>query len=995
MSTGPIVFRIQDGVDPQIAQNVAAIGNAARQADSSVQVLTQSLQAIQNTGVAGLAQQLSATSSSTTRLSNTTAKMSAAALDASQKIDLLVQSYNKLSTAVATAISTLNSFAAAAKTASSSTVSFNQNVNNLGRGSGQAAGNFIASSAALQTLEGHFGSNTRAAGRFLTSVLGLGPVLQAAFPVFGAIALIGALGTMIGAIDKVATHLHNLTVEAQKDAIAILNSNLQLIKGEHGIGTSIGNFLVGRPNAPDLKVPDPSKDIREINFALQIVDLEAQKNQFGKQGLELQKAKVESVQDEITATKVAIDAIRRQRDLIQNNKGTGLLDQTINTPNRSALIEQGIAPSTIKQSKIPVDSDQWKELTANAKQYDDELDRLNKQLLVLQQFKLPQAQAKEPFAAAKDEAKAARQQIKDFSDALVQLKTHQDIFDQGSHTDTALEQQLNLLNNQLGKALPQNLDALHARIEAVNNQLAEHRNAVAAVNEKLHDGVSNIGLYSDALKESNEIERIVLELRKKGVVVTQDQINAWKELIHQTVSQQLYQTELKKVYEEFNNPLKEYQAKLDAINKLEKDGAITHAQALIALNEANKSYKDAINPLNEYVHGLENEVNLLGRYGIAATVAAEIQKVQNDLRNKGRALTANEVQQLTDFLTKLEKEKELQQAVNKLYQENAGAVQKLTTSILALNQARQKGIITEQQYDTQLAKLRVDLANINIEMGKFTKADVLTSVFGGFIKDFKGLTVGIVQTWQQAFDTIANGAATALGRAIAYGENLGAALKDVARQALSELIAGFIKLGIQLLISTIIQRTAGQTAADESIALAAAVGSAWAPAAAFASLASFGANAAPADIALGSTVAFAQLLSAIKLNSGGIVPGYGNKDTVPALLTPGEGVLNQAATRFFGPSTIQAWNRGQYGVSVAGTGTSATARQSLVLNLIHDKNAVDVVQINEDTIRVVAKQEAAKAVSEQSPHVISAQIAQPSSPVRKSLALHTNVRGAH
>src|SRR5262249_25194131 len=159
MSTGPIVFRIQDGVDPSIAQNVSAIGNAARQSDASVQVLSQSLQALNNTGVAGLASQLSATSSSTTRLSNTTAKMSAAALDASQKIDQLVQSYNKLNAAVLANISTLTSFSAALKSANSSSTGFATGASNVGRASGQMAGNFIASSAALQTLEGHFGSN--------------------------------------------------------------------------------------------------------------------------------------------------------------------------------------------------------------------------------------------------------------------------------------------------------------------------------------------------------------------------------------------------------------------------------------------------------------------------------------------------------------------------------------------------------------------------------------------------------------------------------------------------------------------------------------------------------------------------------------------------------------------------------------------------------------------------------------------------------------------
>ena len=44
--------------------------------------------------------------------------------------------------------------------------------------------------------------------------------------------------------------------------------------------------------------------------------------------------------------------------------------------------------------------------------------------------------------------------------------------------------------------------------------------------------------------------------------------------------------------------------------------------------------------------------------------------------------------------------------------------------------------------------------------------------------------------------------------------------------------------------------------------------------------------------------------------SGGVVPGPGSTDTVPAWLTPGESVLNKAATDRLGPGLIQLLNRG-------------------------------------------------------------------------------------
>lgn len=52
---------------------------------------------------------------------------------------------------------------------------------------------FAAASGALRELEGNFDHNIRAAERFLSTTLGLGPILQAAFPVVGALAMGGVL----------------------------------------------------------------------------------------------------------------------------------------------------------------------------------------------------------------------------------------------------------------------------------------------------------------------------------------------------------------------------------------------------------------------------------------------------------------------------------------------------------------------------------------------------------------------------------------------------------------------------------------------------------------------------------------------------------------------------------------------------------------------------------------------------------------------------------
>ena len=44
--------------------------------------------------------------------------------------------------------------------------------------------------------------------------------------------------------------------------------------------------------------------------------------------------------------------------------------------------------------------------------------------------------------------------------------------------------------------------------------------------------------------------------------------------------------------------------------------------------------------------------------------------------------------------------------------------------------------------------------------------------------------------------------------------------------------------------------------------------------------------------------------------SGGLVPGTGNRDTVPAMLTPGEFVLRKSAVKAIGPSNLKGYNKG-------------------------------------------------------------------------------------
>lgn len=67
----------------------------------------------------------------------------------------------------------------------------------------------------------------------------------------------------------------------------------------------------------------------------------------------------------------------------------------------------------------------------------------------------------------------------------------------------------------------------------------------------------------------------------------------------------------------------------------------------------------------------------------------------------------------------------------------------------------------------------------------------------------------------------------------------------------------------------------------------------------------------------------------IRRAQGGLVPGTGNKDTIPALLTPGESVITKSATQKYGPM-LEAMNSGKPLPGFAGGGVNLRFLRSLL-----------------------------------------------------------------
>ena len=137
------------------------------------------------------------------------------------------------------------------------TQQFSQDLDNAGKKLRELGGHGVtgtqAASAALRTLEGNVQHNIRAAEVFISKTLGMGSILQSAFPVVGAIALGGTLSALVSKAGEVfdafkklqdaPTRISQGLYEIEKP---IKNANDQLVLSNAQLDAEIAK-LQGKP----------------------------------------------------------------------------------------------------------------------------------------------------------------------------------------------------------------------------------------------------------------------------------------------------------------------------------------------------------------------------------------------------------------------------------------------------------------------------------------------------------------------------------------------------------------------------------------------------------------------------------------------------------------------------------------------------------------------------------------------------------------------------
>lgn len=236
--------------------------------------------------------------------------------------------------------------------------------------------------------------------------------------------------------------------------------------------------------------------------------------------------------------------------------------------------------------------------------------------------------------------------------------------------------------------------------------------------------------------------------------------------------------------------------------------------------------------------------------------------------------------------------------------------QALQSQIDAINE-----FLPQQVAAMQAGWAQIDQAMLN----PFAGWTAAVQNFGNQARDIAGQTQAV---FSGAFNTISSDITSAIMNGSLSFNTLG----DIGTEVVRDILAGFVKVGVQMAINAALNATLGTAAAGQSMILAGSTATAWAPAAAMASLATLGANSIPAAAALTSTTTLASTLAVIPGFSDGGYTGAGGVMEPAGVVHKGEVVWSQAdIRRFGGVSAVEALRTG----NVAPTGNAQVPGQTL------------------------------------------------------------------
>lgn len=433
-----------------------------------------------------------------------------------------------------------------------------------------------------------------------------------------------------------------------------------------------------------------------------------------------------------------------------------------------------------------------------------------------------------------------------------------------------------------------------------------------------------------------------------------------------------------------------YNLTVQAADSLLAKGAITQEQYNRVVLKAKEEYLNTIDPLRQINKNLDDQQKLIRESSSTRSASTQLQQIENQLLSEGVTLTNQQTDALRNKIQALEDAKVAQSAMDDISSKGTEGLRQLTLQAQGYSQALQNGTISQDQYQRSLNQLGVAAANIRLQMGDGDFTDMLVGSLGQLTSNFDGVMSGLTDTMGTFFDSFTTGFSSAISGAIMGTESFGDAMRDVARNAIGALISSLIQLGIQWAVNAALGQTLQNSSlaatAIASTAAAGTVAAAWAPAAALASLASFGANSAPASAGMLATFGVGETISSASalggFQSGGYTGNAGVSD-VAGVVHGQEYVFDAAATKRIGVNNLEAMRSGSRAPSSSSNGSIGGMGGNINIEFVNNGTPQNyqVEQLDENHMRVIAED----AVSRKAGEAVARDFNNPNSKASKGI----------
>ncbi|EPO5088072.1 tape measure protein [Enterobacter hormaechei] len=286
---------------------------------------------------------------------------------------------------------------------------------------------------------------------------------------------------------------------------------------------------------------------------------------------------------------------------------------------------------------------------------------------------------------------------------------------------------------------------------------------------------------------------------------------------------------------------------------------VTEALKAIPLQAENKSYAESMQNLKAALNAGKID---LKEYN-AATEKMALEH-QNNLAKINAQATVNPVASAraeVDPVQQLMNENNQKLALMQQYQQQEQAI---------LQQSYQKGKINYDQFVA--AKAATDAQYLALKTAQENQFNEQMTAAQWQLLSQQGLGYEMLTSAVDAFSGNASNALTGLITGTMSAQD---AMRSLGNTMLNSVVNALVQVGVEALKNFIIGQTLGAASTAASVGMATTTAAAWAPAAALASLASFGANSAPAMAGIVSTVGLAQglALAGARYNGGPVSAG--------------------------------------------------------------------------------------------------------------------------